>query len=215
MATVAGYNGSVWKVHTDQVSVALTAEPCEAVDTGRTLYQVTNRDKRWLDPSAATTVYVDGIPVSTFMSVCYAGGFIRFTDSLPADAEVTLDGKYFTSTGINPACNELGTAKQWTLDLQYDELDVTDFSSMGWREYDKALRGATVSLEKWWFDEFFLDDITAPQLVGFELHADDERVYYCYGYLTGNGLQLAVDGAVEETINVRVTGLVEYAVETA
>ncbi len=210
MAVIAGYEASLHYINTDTVSVALTAEPMEALDAARTLWRVADRTKRWLDPLATTTVKVDGLEADA--TVCYAGGFARFAEGVAAGSLVTIDGKCFDHTTVN----KLGGAKQWGLDLQSDEYDVTSWDSGKWREFINILKGATVTFDRWWLDALFilyLQDITPTSLIGLEMRAAADYRYYAYGHLTSDAIKMAVDGVAEESISVRVTGPVEYTEE--
>jgi len=210
MAAIAGYEASLWIVDTDQTPVPLTSEAMSPVDADYKVWRVTARAKRWLNPMVATTVKVNGITVIP-AAIIHAGGFVRFHTSVadPVAGDVTIDGEYFT------AVNKLGGAKQWSLDIQADELDVTSWDSGSWREFMTVIKGATVSLDKWWLDEFFTLYIRDTTMVGLELRTKDDKRYYCYGNITSDSINAASDGAIEESISVRVTGPVEYAEETA
>jgi hypothetical protein len=206
MAVIAGYEASLYLMDTDQTPAALTLEPLEAVDTGRTVWRVAARAKRWLNPAVAVAVKVDGV-ITAPQAIIHAGGFVRFASGVAAGAAVTIDGEYFT------AVNKLAGAKQWSLDIQADELDVTSWDSGTWREFMTVIKGATASFDKWWFDQFFLVYIQDTTAVGLELRTKDDKRYYCYGNITSDSIKAASEGAIEESINVRVTGPVEYTEE--
>ena len=206
MAVIAGYEASLYLMDVDQTPVALTAETMSAVDADRKVWRVAARTKRWLNPAVAVTVKVDGA-ITVPQAIIHAGGFVRFASGVTAGAAVTIDGEYFT------AVNKLAGAKQWSLDIQADELDVTSWGSGKWREFMTVIKGATASFDKWWFDEFFLLYIKNTTMVGLELRANDDKRYYCYGNVTSDSIKAASEGAIEESINVRVTGPVEYTEE--
>lgn len=206
MAVIAGYEASLYLMDTDQTPAALTLEPLEAVDAGRTVWRVAARAKRWLNPAVAVAVKVDGV-ITAPQAIIHAGGFVRFANGVAAGAAVTIDGEYFT------AVNKLAGAKQWSLDIQADELDVTSWDSGTWREFMTVIKGATASFDKWWFDQFFLVYIQDTTAVGLELRTKDDKRYYCYGNITSDSIKAASEGAIEESINVRVTGPVEYTEE--
>jgi len=206
MAVIAGYEASLYLMDVDQTPVALTAETMSAVDADRKVWRVAARAKRWLDPTAVTTVKVDSVAVNP-QAIIHAGGFVRFANGVAAGSAVTIDGKYFT------AVNKLAGAKQWSLDIQADELDVTSWDSGTWREFMTVIKGATASFDKWWFDQFFLVYIQDTTAVGLELRTKDDKRYYCYGNVTSDSIKAASEGAIEESISVRVTGPVEYTEE--
>ena len=206
MAVIAGYEASLYQMDTDQTPAALTAEPMAAMDADRKIWRVAARAKRWLNPAVAVAVKVDGV-ITAPQAIIHAGGFVRFANGVAAGAAVTIDGEYFT------AVNKLAGAKQWSLDIQADELDVTSWDSGTWREFMTVIKGATASFDKWWFDQFFLDYIQDTTAVGLELRTKDDKRYYCYGNITSDSIKAASEGAIEESINVRVTGPVEYTEE--
>jgi len=209
MAVIAGYEASLHYINTDTASVALTAEPMEALDADRKIWRVAARAKRWLNPATATTVKINSSAVAP-QAIVHAGGFVRFASGVAAGSSVTIDGQYFTTV------NKLGGAKQWSLDLQSDEYDVTSWDSGKWREFINILKGATVTFDRWWLDALFilyLQDITPTSLIGLEMRAAADYRYYAYGHLTSDAIKMAVDGVAEESISVRVTGTVEYTEE--
>jgi len=206
MAVIAGYEASLYQMDTDQTPVALTAEPMAAMDADRKIWRVAARAKRWLNPATATTVKIDSSAVAP-QAIVHAGGFVRFASGVAAGSSVTIDGQYFT------AVNKLAGAKQWSLDMQADELDVTSWDSGSWREFMTVIKSATASFDKWWFDQFFLSYLQNTTMVGLELRAKDDKRYYCYGNVTSDSIKAASEGAIEESINVRVTGPVEYTEE--
>lgn len=208
MAVIAGYEASLYQMDTDQTPVPLTSEAMSPVDADYKVWRVTARAKRWLNPMVATTVKVNGITVIP-AAIIHAGGFVRFHTSVadPVAGDVTIDGEYFT------AVNKLAGAKQWSLDMQADELDVTSWDSGSWREFMTVIKSATASFDKWWFDQFFLFYLQNTTMVGLELRAKDDKRYYCYGNVTSDSIKAASEGAIEESVNVRVTGPVEYTEE--
>jgi len=206
MAVIAGYEASLYQMDTDQTPVALTAEPMAAMDADRKIWRVAARAKRWLNPATATTVKIDSSAVAP-QAIVHAGGFVRFASGVAAGSSVTIDGQYFT------AVNKLAGAKQWSLDMQADELDVTSWDSGSWREFMTVIKSATASFDKWWFDQFFLSYLQNTTMVGLELRAKDDKRYYCYGNVTSDSIKAASEGAIEESVNVRVTGPVEYTEE--
>ena len=206
MAVIAGYEASLHYINTDQTPATLTAEPMAAMDADRKIWRVAARAKRWLNPATATTVKINSSAVAP-QAIVHAGGFVRFASGVAAGSSVTIDGQYFT------AVNKLAGAKQWSLDMQADELDVTSWDSGSWREFMTVIKSATASFDKWWFDQFFLVYIQDTTAVGLELRTKDDKRYYCYGNITSDSIKAASEGAIEESINVRVTGPVEYTEE--
>ena len=206
MAVIAGYEASLYLMDTDQTPATLTLEPLAAMDADRKIWRVAARAKRWLNPATATTVKIDSSAVAP-QAIVHAGGFVRFASGVAAGSSVTIDGQYFT------AVNKLAGAKQWSLDMQADELDVTSWDSGSWREFMTVIKSATASFDKWWFDQFFLSYLQNTTMVGLELRAKDDKRYYCYGNVTSDSIKAASEGAIEESINVRVTGPVEYTEE--
>ncbi|MEA4884257.1 MAG: hypothetical protein VB144_11500 [Clostridia bacterium] len=200
MGVIVGYESSVYLIDTTQNTAAFTTEATTA-NADRTVYRITNPAKRWWDPSQAVTA-----SVAPTAGIAHAGGAIPYSPGLEAGTEVTVTGKYFT------AVNKLGGSKSWSMDLQKDMLDVTSWDTVpaGFREYEPLLKGGTVAVERWWFDEFFLGCITAGTLLGLELRFKNGVAYYVYGHLTADSVKNATDSALSESLNIQITGIPQY-----
>lgn len=199
MSEIAGYEASLYLMDSDQVPVAFTDEATTANAT-RTLYKITNRSMKWWDPATPVTVTVTPEQTVAY-TVVYAGGAVMFASALSVGSTVTVTGKYFT------AVNKVAGAKSWSLDMPVDMIDITSWDTEpGWREYMPSLKSGTVSLERWWLDEFFHTYLSTSARIGLELREDADNIYYVYGYLTGDSIKRATEGAIEESISVQVTG---------
>lgn len=204
MALIAGSEASVYLMDNyHQTPAAFTDEDTTA-NEDRTIYHITNRAKRWWKPDAPVTVTVAPTQVVP-KAIIHAGGGVVFDSPLESGSTVTVTGQYFTAT------NKIAGAKSWGFDPAIDMLDITSWDSpKGWKEFMPTLAGGSVNVERWWLDQLFLLYITERCLTGLELRVTDEEVYYAYGYLTGDSIKRAVEGAIEESINWQISGAVQY-----
>lgn len=112
----ASYNTLV-NINQAGASTAFTSEATTLV--GGFTYQITNTAKRCWDPAVPVQVYVGGAP-ATPAAVDYLLGRVRLL-STPSGA-VTVSGSYLPLLLIT-------TAKAFSLDLQFDVVDVTKFTA--------------------------------------------------------------------------------------
>ena len=85
---IAGQVGAVF-LQTGDPPVVFADEPCSG-DPSFTRYQIDDRDHRYWDRSAAVTVEVNDIPVSSGYELEHLGGVVVFGTALEADDVVTV-----------------------------------------------------------------------------------------------------------------------------
>jgi hypothetical protein len=194
LAVFAGRQANIYITGTATTSI--TSETLTA-NTDRTVFSINDAAKRFWDPTMAPTVKLGTTTLdpSTYR-VAYAGGKIIFKEPVGAGT-VTI-----SSNGYK-AVSALGEAKEWSVDIESDMEDVTPFGK-DWKEFAPTLKGASGSLSRWWVDEFFFNKIDS--LLGLSLEATTGKTYDCYARLTTNGIQVAVDGLVEESLDFQVIG---------
>ena len=210
---ISGYEGSIYILDSSAAPTPITDEAMSAVDATRTLYKVSDRAKRWWDPTKSITVAVNSVMVwpSDYESIC-AGGMIRFHEARAAGATVEVDMSYWPTTKVS----KLGKCREWTLDAKIGMKDVTNWDSdPGFEEWVPLLTGATASLSRWWVDPLYLDSLTATNspLLGFELRVSPSLRYYVYGRLTSNSIKSAVSDIADESLEIQISHGIGYAVE--
>jgi len=95
----------------------------------------------------------------------------------------------------------------WSLDVTGDMLDVTDFTSAGWREFIAGLKGWSGSVE------LYTDSANGKQVVPSDVGTSAAlRLYfnstdYAWGkaYVSGWSAAVAVDGVETQTVNFQGT----------
>jgi hypothetical protein len=133
--------GKKAQVKVSGAAVTLTAEP--TTDAGAHLvYQITNVAHRVLDPTAAITVYEDGVTSVAAHSVNRLNGTATFTVARGPAVVVTVSGMYLPLTAAIH-CTE------WSLNLSATNADVSDFDSAGWVERMAVSKDASGSVKSW------------------------------------------------------------------
>lgn len=179
-------------------------------NSDRTVYQITDVTKRYLDPRASVTVYVDGDPVAPIQyTLAYAGGKIFFND--PQD-----EGAVVTVSGSSISCSEFLGCHAWNLDVSTDMIETPRFQAL-WKEYIEGQTGATGNFSKWFATEvgaWFLTRLsqkTPVLLLLYEYDTDLFRVgYETMAYLSKDGIQLMIEGAVDEAVDFTTIGALNY-----
>jgi hypothetical protein len=97
--------------------------------------------------------------------------------------------------------------RSWSLDIETDELETTDFSVAQWKTFIAGLSGASGTFEG------FIDDTTAltvTELYGaaatITLALDGSRTITASAFCTGASLGATVDGVSTYSANFRITG---------
>ena len=201
MAIYKGYNAAV--VVASGTSSTFTTEATTA-SAGNTVYTITDRTKRFWDPTATTTVYYNGGAVTSYASIQYPGGIVTWSVT-PGAQPVTVTGKAYPT--LTPAAQ----AKEWSLEVAWDFVDSTMFGNT-MRQQTAVLRGATVTFNQFYADDTFHALARAGSPIGWQCYirydagtpAND--IYYCgYGIISGDSLNTAVDGLDTESLTLNVT----------
>lgn len=109
----------------------------------------------------------------------------------------------------------VGNAHVWGLTHSGDTVEITDFSSGGWKEFIGTLKSWTVTGEAYW-DE--TDDAQAALRAGvagtaatIELYVDATHKYSGEAIVTSWEVGAAVDGVVTASFSLQGTGQLSYA----
>ena len=176
----------------------------------RTGYQISDVTKHYWDPRVTVTVYEDGSALApSAYTLAYAGGKIIFTVARDVGAVITVSGASIT-------CSEFAKCYSWSMDLATDMIELPRFQA-DWKEYVDGQTGATGSFSKWFTTAaggWFLTRLTEKAPVLLLLHElDTDLNTVCYetmAYLSGDGIKLMVDGAVEEAVEFTTVGAINY-----
>lgn len=204
MAALAGFRASVYITSTP--SLAFTNEAFTDAGDHKT-YTITNAAKRYWDNTQALTVQTapDGVTwttVTTGFTVNYCGGVVTFTNAVAgATPSVRVSGSYFPYSLF-------GDAKSVDLTTTLDILDVTTFSSGGWKQKLASLVTAQYKLSRWWVDHFFVNALTNKTRLVISVYtgANANQRYDAFAYLKGDGIKFDVKSAHEESLDFEVDG---------
>jgi hypothetical protein len=171
-------------------------------------YKITDATKAYWDTSAAVTVKVDGSTVTSGFTIEYAGGNVVFTASQGASV-VTVTGKSFPVTAIGGGYN-------WTVDVESDLVECTNFNSNGYKEYTPSYNGFSGSFESYWqggTDVRFSD--LANELLVIVLYTDNtanKNRYEGYAIINTNSVDVPNDDLVHDNCDFQGTGQLYYRV---
>lgn len=201
MATYKGYNAAV--VVASGTETTLTDEATTA-NAGKTVYTITDRTKRFLVPTSATTVKYNGSATTGYQSIQYPGGIVTWASS-PGASAVTVSGKYFATL------TSASQAREWSLETQWDYVDSTVFGDT-MRSQTAILRSASVTFNQFYADDTFHTLARAGNLIGWQCYVKYDagtpgnNIYYCgYGIISGDSLSAPVDGLESESLSLNVT----------
>ncbi len=199
MAPVAGYNGDIYLA--SQTSLAFLDEA--TTDSGaHTTYTITEDTKRFWDPDVAVSVEVNGgAPAGTY-TLQYCGGVIIFDVALAGGDVVTVSGSYLPIT-------QVGEGRKWSLDTGRNLVETGVFGG-AWESYTPVRGKGSVSFERFWVDEFFLDHQT--ELMVLLLYADyaNNIRWECFARVESNAIDMPTDGVMGENLKFTVHGEVYY-----
>ena len=99
-------------------------------------------------------------------------------------------------------------AKSVEISTTVDMLDVTDFSSGGWKTKIASLAGAQYKLGQWWIDNFYLANLNTLLVVSAYSGANKNQRFDAFAYIKDDSLKIAQTNAIEEAISFEVHGAV-------
>lgn len=112
--------------------------------------------------------------------------------------------------------HEVAEIKSWSLDIGGEELDITDFSSAGYKEFIRGLTEWSGSFEgnldmtdtngQYALDAKILDGSS----VTLKLYTNGTNYYTGTAFITGESPSVAVDGLAEVSFNFRGTEDIDY-----
>jgi hypothetical protein len=211
MAFIAGYDGSVEVAQSP--GIAITNMQLQNTGDGvNWKVQAADISKvRW-DSSAAFTFEVSTDAGSTWnplaaKKIKYVIGTVEFATSQAGNLVRVATGKYL------PYSLAEGV-KSWSIDLQLEALETTSQKGLSdsgrrWRTYIPGLLGATISVDRIFDDETFIELIKAdPQplvIITCKTGETATSGFAAYGIATGTPLESPVDGVVMNNLEFTVT----------
>lgn len=170
--------------------VSLTAEATTSADL--LTYQITNAAKRLLDKNTAVVIKVDGVTVSTGITINYVLGSVVFATEQGIEDVVIISGKYLPQTTA-------ATAHDYTYNRTTDMGEITAFLAT----HKKRLpleKYASGTLSQWDIaDTYFADALAADTPVYLVLN-DGGGNYNALLALLNQVELKAVTGGVQDQI---------------
>jgi hypothetical protein len=126
----------------------------------------------WAEANAALAVKINTSTTltGTETSVQYLGGIVHLKGSYVAgDAYHTLaegDTDAITVSSVAYwSVSKMGEANNWNLNISRDIADKSVLGNNGWKEYFPMLRGASVTLDKWFETDNQFYDIMGKKVI--------------------------------------------------
>ena len=206
---------------TSQVATSSTDVACTATTGAAGNVQITSTAQRHIDPDTTPVLYraaagSTAVESSTKYSVNFVQGKFEYkAGQTVSTGTYTADIEYLTASNI-------AGARQWSLNVEQEMFEVSEFGSSGWREFQPNLVGANVSLSRYWntgitagATDAFLDliDLNAQFLLELEVSNTNGWKYEGYCYPSQNTIQASVDNIVSEDLNLVVNGQLYFSTE--
>ena len=164
--------------------------------------QINSTARRHWDPDGLPVLYLNSTAVSSSAyTVNNVQGKFEFA-STQSTGTYTIDADYLTASAV-------GGGQEWTLNVETDAFEITEFGSSGWREFQPNMSGATASLTRFWNDETFFDYLSvgnAKFLIELIVNNSQGWRYEGFGYVTSDQINTSVDSIVGETVQITIDG---------
>jgi hypothetical protein len=203
---ISGLVGAIYKA--SGTSTTFTAQAMtNSGDNKR--YFITDRTKAYWDDQAALTLEksTNGTTwsaVTSGFTVEYAGGYVEFAAD-QGTLQFRISSKSFALVAIGGGYN-------WSLDIESEQVECTNFNSNGWKEYTTTLNGFSGSFEKYWEDGASFSELGNESLI-LVLYVDggaSKLRYEGYARINTDSISSAVDGLVEESLDFQGSGKIYY-----
>ena len=180
MASFIGKNARVRLAGRNPLALVLAANEAfedEGSTPARTRYRITDKSKQILDPNAtvgsALVVERDPDGISGFSTVPatdytleYPGARIVFASQNGVGAVVrTQNGAYL------PYISGAMGFREWSLDIEREQLDATEFGDDLWREFKQGIATGSGTLSGFWVADEMLQQMndTLPETTALSL----------------------------------------------
>jgi len=175
--------------------------------------QVTSTAHRHIDPDTTPVLYLEapvGVTTSLVSAALYnvnpINGKFDWVNGDPDTGTYTADIEWLTATQVSGG-------REWSLNVETDMFEVSEFGSSGWKQYQPNLNGASVSLSKYWTDPSFFDLFNTEEKFIVELVVDDAQGWKYEGFvrLASDQVGTPTDGLVGESLNCTFDGPVVFS----
>jgi hypothetical protein len=173
--------------------------------------QITSTAHRYFDPDSTPILYVEAVGSTTVVpsseyNVNPVQGLFNWTSGDPSTGTYTADIEWLTATPVSGG-------REWSLNVEADMFEVTEFGSSGWKQWQPNLTGATVTVAKYWTDETFFDLFNVEERFIVTLDIDKNQSWRYEGFvrIASDQVQTPTDGLVGESLNMTFDGPVFYS----
>jgi predicted secreted protein len=105
--------------------------------------------------------------------------------------------------------------REWTLNVEQDAFEVTEFGSSGWKQFQPNLSGATVTISRYWNDSDMLDRLASTGdnrfVVELIVNSANGWRYEGFARVASVNPQTAVDAIVSESANFVIDGQLYFS----
>lgn len=127
--------------------------------------------------------------------------------------------KFSSSTGGTPAL--VGDCREWTLNIEAENFEVSTFGSSGWREFQPNLNGGSGTINGYWNVEgsttmaaiqaHILSQSTDPATLDLLVDNTNGNGYTGSAWITSISPGASVDNIVQFNANFTFNGAVSYS----
>ena len=201
--TSYGNNGTItaaaWSTVTYDTET--TETPSGAIDSSNKTYTLANDNVS----QDGMTVTVDGSPLTVAGFSLTPKGTIVCVAA--PTASITVTYRHYKMT------MEVGGFNEWTINIEADELECTDFASAEWSEYVTGLKRWTASANSYWYNQGYAYDLGSKLIFIFYHDEANDKSLEGWGLITGVAPNVAPAEIINDTLTMRGDKLV--SIETS
>jgi hypothetical protein len=181
------------------------------VGTSNGYVQITSTAHRHFDPDSTPVLYriaagSTTLVTATDYNVNPVQGRFDWVTGDPSTGTYQADIQWLT-------VSQVSGGREWTLNVETDMFEVSEFGSAGWKQFQPNLNGAQASINKYWTDPTFYDLFNTESKFVVELVTDATNGWRYEGFvrITSDQVQTPTDGLVGESINLVFDGPVYFS----
>jgi len=175
--------------------------------------QITSTARRYIEPDSVPVLYLEapvGVTTAVVPSSEYnlnpVQGLFSWTSGDPSTGTYTADIEWLTASAVSGG-------REWSLNVEADMFEVSEFGSSGWKQWQPNLVGAQVTIAKYWTDETFFDlfNTESKFIVALDIDKNQSWRYEGYVRISADQVGTPTDGLVGESLNMVFDGPVFYS----
>jgi len=173
--------------------------------------QITSTAHRYINPGSTPILYVEAVGSTTVVpsseyDLNPVQGLFSWTSGDPSTGTYTADIEWLTATAVSGG-------REWSLNVEADMFEVSEFGSSGWKQWQPNLVGAQVTIGKYWTDPTFFDLLNTDSkfIIALDLVKTESWRYEGYVRISADQVSTPTDGLVGESLNMVFDGPVYYS----